>query len=383
MRVLLVANFEADEQKSMLLYADWVKTMAENHGHDVRVARPTPFFVRLSRHPGFRKYLGYLDKFIVFPRRLAKLAKQYDIVHVLDHSNSMYLQLVKGKPKFITCHDLLAIRGARGEFPKVTTSLTGRLLQRWILSGLRKADFAICVSEKTARDLQRFTTHDRPQMRVIHHSLNSHYGPGAKLGAALESKLALNAGQPYLIHVGGNSWYKNRLGALHIFAHFAEMLENTDHKFVMVGPRWTSEMVSFVRENGLSARVVEAVGIGASELRELYCNAAALLFPSFEEGFGWPVLEAQACGCLVITTGRPPMTEVAGEAAIYIDPNEPERAAQAMSAGIRNGDSLRAAGFRNLERFNEKKVAAQYMEFYEAVAAPCSSSSSSPLAEFH
>jgi glycosyltransferase involved in cell wall biosynthesis len=367
----------------MRLYADWVKKMAENRGHDVTVIRPTPFFAKMSHRPAIRKNLGYLDKFILFPPRLARASKGYDLVHVVDHSNSMYLRFVSGKHKLITCHDLLAIRAARGEFAQVRVGWTGRLLQRWILSGLRVAEYAVCVSEKTARDLKRLTEHNYPETRIIHHSLNCDYSPGASQSERVMKMVGLREGQPYLIHVGGNSWYKNRLGVLEIFAHFAAMPENAAYKLVMVGFPWTSEMVNFVRENGLTGRATEAVGIGPSELRELYCNASALLFPSLEEGFGWPVLEAQACGCLVITSGRPPMTEVAGEAAIFIDPNETTRAAQAMSAGIRNGDALRAAGLRNLERFTEAKVAAQYMEFYEAVAAPFGSSSSSPLAEIH
>lgn len=369
MRVLLVANFEPDAQNSMRLYADWVRKMAEERGHEVTMIRPKPVFARLSQHRGIRKNLGYIDKFVLFPPRLARVAKGFDLVHVLDHSNSMYLRLAAGTRRLITCHDLLAIRAARGEFSQVTTGWSGRLLQRWILSGLRAAEFAICVSEKTARDLKQLTGQHCPEIRIIHHTLNCEYSPGASLSAGLMGKLGLSPGEAYVIHVGGNSWYKNRLGVLRIFTYFAAMPENANYKLVMVGHRWAPELASFVRENGLSERVIEASGIGPSELRELYCNASALLFPSFEEGFGWPVLEAQACGCPVITTGRPPMTEVAGDAAVFIDPHEPERAAQAMSAAIRNGEVLRAAGFKNLERFNEAKVAAEYVEFYEAVAA--------------
>jgi len=369
MRVLLVANYEPDAQKSMRLYADWVRKMAESRGHDVNVIRPKPLFTRISRHPDIRKYLGYLDKFIVFPLRLARLAKEYDLIHVLDHSNSIYLRAAGHKAKLITCHDLLAIRGARGEFPAVRTGWSGRLLQRWILSSLRTADHAICVSEKTAEDLRQLTKQSRPTTRVIYHSLNWNHGPGANLSSEVVAKLGLIPSHPYLLHVGNNSWYKNREGVLRIFAHFAEIPENVNYLLLMVGPPLTKEMVGFVQKKGLSNRVIEARNIGSSELTELYCNAAALLFPSLEEGFGWPILEAQACGCLVVTTGRRPMTEVAGDAAIFIDPDEPESAAHKVSIGINNGDRLRAAGFSNLDRFNEVKIAEQYMEFYDEVVA--------------
>ena len=281
----------------------------------------------------------------------------------------MYLNIVGHKAKLITCHDLLAVRKAHDEFPGMSTGWPGRLLQRWILSGLRAAGYVICVSEKTAEDLRRVTDQACPQTRVIYHGLNWNYKPGANLSSELAAKLRLIPRQPYLLHVGGNSWYKNREGVLRIFSHFAEMPENKNYQLLMVGPPWTREMVRFVQKNGLSSRVIEALDISSSELTELYCNASALLFPSLEEGFGWPVLEAQACGCLVVTTDRPPMTEVAGDAAIYIDPDEPEAAAHKVSIEIRNGDGLRAAGFKNLDRFDEAKVAVQYMKFYDEVVA--------------
>jgi glycosyltransferase involved in cell wall biosynthesis len=383
MRVLLVANFEPDSQNSMRLYADWVERMAQAAGHDVTVIRPTPFLARISRRARIKKNLGYLDKFLIFPPRLMKTSRHFDLVHVLDHSNSMYLKFVSGRHTLITCHDLLAVRAARGEFPQVIIGWTGRLLQRWILSGLRGAEYAICVSEKTAKDLRQLTADDCPQIRIIYNGLNCEYGPGASLSAGLVARLGLPPEPLYLIHVGGNSWYKNRLGVLCIFSHFARLPGNAGYKLVMVGTNLTPEMVKFVRENGLSDRVIEAVGIGSSELRQLYCNASALLFPSFEEGFGWPVLEAQACGCPVVTTGRPPMTEVAGEAAIFIDPNEAEQAALAMSGGIRNGDILREAGFKNLMRFDQETITKEYMDFYGAAASSCTSSTSPPVAELH
>src|SRR5262249_3843359 len=153
------------------------------------------------------------------------------------------------KPKLITCHDLLAIRAARGEFPEVTPGWSGRLLQRWILSGLRNAYHVICVSEKTAEDLQQLTKCAYQTIRVIHHSLNWDYRAGANLSSELGRKLGLTSSQPYLLHVGNNSWYKNRLGTLRIFAQFARMPENADYRLIMVGTPWTSEMVRFADES--------------------------------------------------------------------------------------------------------------------------------------
>ena len=112
-------------------------------------------------------------------------------------------------------------------------------------------------------------------------------------------------------------------------------------------------------------RILERVEIPNEELQALYSGALALLFPSREEGFGWPVLEAQACGCPVITSNRAPMTEIAGDAALFIDVESPELAAQTIAEQISSLPSLREAGFRNLDRFATDKIIDSYLAFYE------------------
>ena len=68
-----------------------------------------------------------------------------------------------------------------------------------------------------------------------------------------------------------------------------------------------------------------------------------MLFPSFQEGLGWPILEAQACGCPVATSGRSPMNEVGGDAAIYIDPDSPASADNTKNIARQNVDARKAA----------------------------------------
>jgi glycosyltransferase involved in cell wall biosynthesis len=370
MRILLVGNYEPDAQQSMLRYADWLERMLKTRGYHVEIARPRPYFSRLSRHPGLAKYLGYIDKFLLFPPRLRRLARAFALVHVVDHSNSMYLSAAGATPSLITCHDVLAIRAARGEFPSESTGWSGRLLQRWILAGLRGARHVICDSAKTASDLKALTGERGAQVRVIPLELNWSYQPGPEFPASLTARWGLNPGEPYLLHVGGNQWYKNRLGALRTFSRLIRIDGYSTLRFVLAGKPWTAAMRSFVREEGLGDRAIEAVAATNEELQALYSHAQALLFPSLEEGFGWPILEAQACGCPVITTNRPPMSEVAGQAAIFIDPADLDRteaAAAAIAAGLQHRESLRQAGFANLKRFDGATIADQYCAVYEAI----------------
>jgi len=357
----------------MLRYAVWLERTLKARGHQVTVTGPRAFFSRLAWSLGLKKYSGYLDKFLLFPSRLRRLARSHDLVHVLDHSNSMYLRTVRRKPNLITCHDVLAIRAARGEFPEAHTGWSGRLLQRWILSGLRGARHVLCVSGKTAGDLKTLIEASgeagtkNAELRVIYNALNWDYRPSATLPEDLTSRLGLRPGERYFLHVGGNQWYKNRAGVLRIFAQLAEMDEFSTARLVMAGKPLTAELREAIREERLEDRVIEAAGATNEELQALYGNALALLFPSLEEGFGWPILEAQACGCVVVATLRPPMTEVAGEAAIFIDPADPQAAATAIAMGFQGRELLCAAGFKNLKRFGEEAIADQYCAFYEAI----------------
>ena len=288
MRILLVANYEPDAQESMLRYAFWLQRTLKERGHQINVTAPEPFFSKFARRQGLKKYLGYLDKFLLFPRQLRRMAQTCDLVHVLDHSNSMYLRGVRERASLITCHDVLAIRAARGEFPQVSVALSGQLLQRWILSGLRSAPHIVRDSAKTAKDLMALTGKqgDRHQqigqLRVIHVPLNWGYRPGAPFPPGFVSRLGLKAGECYFLHVGGNQWYKNRAGVLRIFARLIEQDALSTSKLIMVGKTWTEEMLDVIREERIADRVIQAVGVSNEELQALYGNSLALLFPSLE-----------------------------------------------------------------------------------------------------
>ena len=117
--------------------------------------------------------------------------------------------------------------------------------------------------------------------------------------------------------------------------------------------------------------VIECVAPGDDQLRALYTGALALLFLSFEEGFGWPILEAQACGCPVITSARPPMTEVAGEAAILIDPEDAVGAAHTVAARIAEFEALRSAGLENVRTYSLDNAMSGYCRVYRELVPEC------------
>ena len=118
----------------MLRFASLLGHELSKRGHSVRLIQPQPLFGKLGRDLSWvQKWFGYVDKFIIFPLQLRRLKKGFDVVHICDHSNSMYVRQVADLPHVVTCHDLLAIRSALGEIPQNPTSSTGKILQHLFL----------------------------------------------------------------------------------------------------------------------------------------------------------------------------------------------------------------------------------------------------------
>src|ERR1700722_12205110 len=119
MRILLIGNYPPDRQESMLRFAELMQRELTARGHFVTLLQPRPIL------GGSGKWLGYADKFLLFPFTLNRIKKKYDVVHICDHSNSIYAKYLTGLPNIATCHDVLAIKSALGEVPQNMVSSTG------------------------------------------------------------------------------------------------------------------------------------------------------------------------------------------------------------------------------------------------------------------
>jgi glycosyltransferase involved in cell wall biosynthesis len=374
-KIILVGNYENDRQQSMLRFAEMQRTELQKLGVAVELIRPRPFFGLLKRSAnGLGKWLGYLDKFLIFPielKRAIRNAGNNTVVHICDHSNAFYTRHLQKIPHLVTCNDLLAIRSALGEFPQNPTRWTGRRLQLWILQGLRAARRITCISEATRRDLLRLLPEKESDCDVTFMGLNYSYSP-MPLDESLEKTRAfIGTSEPFILHVGGNQWYKNRLGVLEIFT--ALDAAEPAPKLVMVGPAFDSVMREFLQSHPqVAARVISVCDADNETLRAFYCCAELLLFPSIEEGFGWPIIEAQACGCRVVTTNKPPMTEAGGTAAFYISESSATAAAAEVGRVLAQNETERAAavarGLENAARFSAEKMAQRYVEIYRRLA---------------
>jgi glycosyltransferase involved in cell wall biosynthesis len=374
MRILLIGNYPLDRQESMLRYAALLQRELVAAGHVVTLLQPRPLLGRLVRSgSGLGKWLGYIDKFLLFPTHIQRALPECDLVHICDHSNSIYVRALGTKPHVVTCHDVLAITSALGEVPENRVSATGRKLQQMILSGLKQAQFIVCVSTHTQQQMLRVTGRPASSSAVVLSSLPYPYSPMPREEAIQRlDALGYDARQPFLLHVGSSTWYKNRLGLLRIFDRFHKLPGQATARLLMVGDPLAGEVALYIRRKGLESRVVQLGGLSNEDLRATYSLAEAFLFPSLTEGFGWPLLEAQACGCPSFATNRSPMTEVGGSAAMYFDPADPDAAAAIIQSGLPNRDHMGRDGLLNASRFSVQQMIEGLVAVYERVLASAS-----------
>ncbi|WP_339726238.1 glycosyltransferase family 1 protein [uncultured Paraglaciecola sp.] len=366
MKILLIANYTLSKQESMQRFADMLTEGLLADGHDVHVMRPKAILCRGEQaEHGLNKWLGYIDRFFLFRWQLKQAAKWADVVHICDHSNAMYAKWIN-KPSLVTCHDLLAIQSGLGLIETNKTGFTGRGLQKWIASGLLACTHVTCVSKNTRDELIKTLDFPREQTSIAYNALNYPYSPMSQGEAwALLNKRLPDLKPSYFFHLGGNQWYKNRKGVAEIFFQLIQYPEYKDHKLVLAGKPWPDDLKDKINTLGIKNQVIGINDLTNEEIRAFYSTTGALIFPSLQEGFGWPIAEAQACGCIVITTGRAPMTEVGGEAAIYVEPEIPAQAAEIIHKKLNARKDLTTESIENAKRFSMKAMISAYTTGYK------------------
>jgi glycosyltransferase involved in cell wall biosynthesis len=366
--VLLIGNFPPDQQQSMQRFSKMMLREVRALGIDVQLLRPEARLLKIvpEQFPFLRKWAGYIDKLIIFPRRLRKF-RSAELIHICDHSNAIYAKHFSKVPVVVTCHDLLAVRGSLGEETDCPASWSGKILQRWILAELRRVSAVVCVSHATEADAVRLLggKEKAPSTTVIENGLNYDYRPLPEemVKARLEKLSQLKPDRSFVLHVGSGLRRKNREGVLRIFA---KTKDHWNAELVFAGDTLSNDLWTQARELGIIDRIAE-IGSAESELLEaLYNRAHALLFPSRFEGFGWPIAEAQACGCPVLCRDAPPMSDVADSAALLREIEDENGFAEDLLrlCDPATRERYRELGLKNAARFSAKKMAEQYLALY-------------------
>lgn len=387
MRLLLLCNYAPDAQQSMLRFGALLHEQWRSRGIEMSVIAPEQSAVArnlmsLTRGAG-TKWLSYLDKYVMFRRRLARTLAQLPVdgrtvVHVVDHSNAVYVpqaRALASPPWIVTCHDLLAVRGALGEDTDCPASALGEKLQRRIVRGLGEASAIVADSTSTLQDVQRLVPASASQVRRLILLGLSHPYHAVEAGEARARLAGLPSvpwDQPFLVHVGSNLARKNKAGVLRVFARVAAAWPGN---LVFCGAPLPPDLQAQAAAAGLASRIFAVPSPDNAQLEAIYSRAHALVFPSKCEGFGWPVIEAHACGCPVVCSDRTSLPEIGGEAALVHaledEAGMSESLLRLTAAPFRS--EVVARGLANLKRFDTDRMIDAYGEIYEEVLAASAS----------
>ncbi len=261
----------------------------------------------------------------------------------------------------LTIHDLTFLVR-----PECAEAGLRRYLARVVPRALRRADMVLVDSQATAADLARLLGVSGSRVHLIYPGVDPRFQPLPP--AALEATRArLGLPAAFVLFVGTLEPRKNLPRLVRAFAR----LDDPELHLVIAGRRgWLyEEIFATVERPGLQNRVQFLDFVADADLPALYNLARAFVYPSLYEGFGLPVLEALACGTPVVTSGVSSLIEVAGEAAVLVDPLDEAAIAAGITRALHDAARLRAAGPVQARRFRWETAAQRLLACYRTLGA--------------
>ena len=268
------------------------------------------------------------------------------------------------KKEIVTVLDLFPVTGKDFSMPEFQRKFSALLLE-----AVERAVCVITPSRHTSDQLLKHTSASRDKIRMIPLGVDL---PEASLSPerrVLERERLVGKGNEMILIVGAIQTRKNTLNALKALRRLPPR-----YRLVIAGGNGHgSEIVhDFIRTEGLGSRAVVLGYAPAERLPVLYDAANVFLFPSFDEGFGFPVLEAMAHGLPVVASDAASLPEVGGDAALYVNPYDPEDIAEkvlraAEDEGLRK--SMIERGHERARQFTWRRTAMEYLNVYNEVQA--------------
>jgi glycosyltransferase involved in cell wall biosynthesis len=235
----------------------------------------------------------------------------------------------------------------------------------------RVADAVIINSESLRAEVDKYLEIDASKLRLIPEAVDHDL---FKPGDAAQAR-AVVAGhgvtRPFVLFVSSLWQYKNCDGLLRAWAVARHALP--DRQLVVVGAgrdeKYLASLRALAADLGIAGDVVFVGGVPLAETVSFYRAADVFVYPSFNETFGLPILEAMACGCPVVTSNTTAMPETAGGAAVLADPTDPASIARAIVEAVGPGrDRLRDDGLRRAGQFTWGATGAATLDVYREVA---------------
>ena len=235
----------------------------------------------------------------------------------------------------------------------------------------RAADAIIINSESLRSEINRYLDVDESKLRLIYEAVDHDLFKPGDADLARNQVASYGVTKPFALFVSSLWPYKNCDGLLRAWAHARGELG--DRQLAVVGAArdedYAASLRSLAAELGIADEVVFVGGVPLAETVAFYQAADVFVYPSLNETFGLPILEAMACGCPVVTSDTSAMPETAGGAAVLADPRDPEALARAIVEATGPGqDRMRDMGLRRARQFTWGATGASTLDVYREAA---------------
>ncbi len=292
--------------------------------------------------------------------------QRLDVVHDTTGVTPFAVRMDKAR-RVVTVHDVIPL-----SFPGVSTRLDQLLYRHWLPRLLPGVDRVITVSACSKTDIARYLRVPSAKIEAIPLAANPAYKPASE-AAVTELRRKLDLPGRYLLYLGSVEARKNLGRVLEALALLHERGEQLT--LVVTGQmKWKyAEITETLDRLNLGDKVLFTGYVAEADLPALYTGARGLVFPSLYEGFGLPVLEAMACGAPVVTSTAASLPEVAGDAALLVDPRSVDAIAEAMLR-LWKDDALCTAlskqGMLRAAQFSWRSTAQRTVAVYESCTRP-------------
>lgn len=269
-----------------------------------------------------------------------------------------------GIPSVTTIHDLIFLR-----FPNFYKKIDRNLYLSFSKSSCQRATKVLAISHQTKEDIIHFLGISPEKIEVIYQTCNQLFYEKASEAQKQAVRKKFNLPSQFILSVGTIELRKNQLELLKGVVH-----EKLDIPVVILGrPRpkdYKKILDEYILESGIRKQLIFLHGTNTQELQTIYQMADVMVYPSLYEGFGLPVLEAQASGCPVITSNVSSLPEAGGIGAIYIDPRNKEQIGYEIrriltDSALKNDMILK--GSENALLFKDHIVADNLMKLYRSI----------------
>jgi glycosyltransferase involved in cell wall biosynthesis len=287
----------------------------------------------------------------------------------LDRLDLYHAQFIV--PPFLKCKTVTTIPDIAFEhYPQFFSAHQRAWSKVLIRSSAKKADHIITVSEYSKRDLVETYGIRAEKISVTYEGAGEEFAPADRQKAKDEIARKYPIGGDFVLYLGRLQARKNLMRLVNAYAHIRKA--GFPHKLVLAGQQDTlfEPVCSRIRELKLENEIVLPGYVAAADVPTFYNAAEVFVYPSLFEGFGLPIMEAMACGTPVVTSRGSSLEEVAGDAAVLVDPLDELSIAEALKRVLAEPElrrSLGQAGLRRSRQFSFANAARQTIGVYERV----------------